>query len=88
MTSYTIEFNDGRTSDGCFDRDSDAQAWVEAVLEQHGCDASEIVSGDWDAAGSNDDGSPLERMLFWADEEASNNDSGANAICQLVRAAR
>lgn len=81
MQSYTIEFNGtGEVSDGQFRNDTEAQLWVELVLEGMGHDADEIVSGDWDADGENDEGNQCWRMLFWANEAA-----GSNAICQLCK---
>jgi hypothetical protein len=82
--SYTIEFNGtGEVSEGSFRNDTEAVLWVESVLEARGCDADEIVSGDWDSDGQNDDGERCERMLFWANEAASENDPGVNAVCKL-----
>ncbi len=82
--SYTIEFNGtGEVSEGFFANDTEAASWVESVLEARGYDADEIVSGDWDADGQNDDGQQCERMLFWSDEASSENDPGVNAVCKL-----
>lgn len=84
MSSYVIEFNGtGEVSEGVFDKDADAISWVESILESHGHNISDIVSGDWDADGENDNGNACERMLFWACEEDSVNDSGAKAVCKL-----
>jgi hypothetical protein len=85
MQSYVIEFEDGGISEGHFENDTQAVAWVESVLEHHGYDPDELVSGDWDADGKNDDGEQCYRMLFWASEEDSENDSGENSICQLCK---
>lgn len=86
MASYTIEFNgSGEVSEGQFNSDTEAQAWVESVLENRGHDADELVSGDWDSAGQNDDGEQCYRMLFWANEADAENDPGVNAICQLCK---
>ena len=86
MSSYTIEFaNSGEVSEGQFSSDAQAQAWVETVLENRGHDASELVSGDWDADGENDEGEQCYRMLYWASESDAENDPGANAICQLCK---
>lgn len=85
MKSYTIEFNgSGEVSEGSFNSDTDAVAWVESVLENRGLDAAETVSGDWDANGESDSGKH-DRMLFWASEADAENDPGANAnaVCQL-----
>ena len=81
---YVIEFNGTcEVSEGCFANDTEAIGWVDSVLEAHGYDSSEIVSGDWDADGENEDGQTCERMLFWADEATSENDPGTNAVCKL-----
>ena len=87
MTSYTIEFNGtGAVSEGQFEDDAAAQAWVESVLEARGYDVDELVNGDdWDANGENDEGEQCWRMLYWANESDAENDAGANAICQLCK---
>ncbi len=82
--TYTIEFNGtGEVSEGVFANDTEATGWVESVLEARGYNTDDVVSGDWDADGHNDEGQECERMLFWADEASSENDSGANAVCKL-----
>ena len=86
MATYTIEVNGtGDVIEGQFRSETDAQSWVESVLEDLGYDANEIVNGDWDANGQNDGGDQCYRMLFWANESESENDSGVNAICQLCK---
>ena len=86
MISYTIEFNGtGEVSEGQFRSDTEAQAWVESVLEARGHDVVALVSGDWDADGENDNGEKCFRMLFWASESDADNDSGENSICQLCK---
>ena len=84
MKNYTIEFTEtGAVSEGSFSCDTDAERWVETVLENAGHDAEEIVSGDWDADGQNEDGQSCERMLFWASDSDAQNDAGQRSICQL-----
>ncbi len=86
MASYTIEFNgSGEVNEGFFADDTEAQLWVESVLEARGYDAEQLVVGEWDANGQNDEGEQCWRMLCWASESESNNDSGANSICQLCK---
>ena len=86
MTSYTIEFNGtGEVSEGQFRNDTEAQAWVESVLESRGYDADDLSTSDWDADGLNDDGQQCYRMLFWSDEKSAQNDSGVKSICQLCK---
>lgn len=84
MKSYTINFNGtGEVSEGFFANDTEAEAWVVSVLEKMGYDADEIVSGDWDANGMEDDGTRFVRMLFWANEATAENDPGVDAVCEL-----
>lgn len=86
MSSYTIEFSStGDVCEGQFSSDTEAQSWVESVLESRGYDADEIVTGDWDADGHNDDGEQCYRMLFWEDGSHAENDPGADSICQLCK---
>ena len=86
MQSYTIEFSGtGEVRDGQFSDDTEAQSWVEAVLEAQGYDADELVAGDWDSDGTTDGGEQCYRMLYWANESDSRNDPGANSICQLCK---
>ena len=61
MKNYTIEFNGtGEVRGGIFANDTDAISWAKHILEARGCDSDEIVSGDWDADGQNDDGQACE----------------------------
>lgn len=84
MKSYTIEFNGtGEVSEGRFNNDIEAQAWVETVLEQRGYDVDELVEGDWDANGTNDDGDQCVRKLYWENDKVAENDPGVRSICQL-----
>ena len=83
MTSYVLNFADGGTSEAHFDNDTAAESWATDTLDYHGYDAEDIVTGDWDANGFNDDNRTCERMLFWANEADSENDPGANAIASL-----
>ena len=86
MNNYTLEFNGtGEVTEGNFSNDTEAQSWVESVLEQRGYDVDELVSGDWDAAGTNDDDQQCYRMLYWASDSDADNDAGANSICQLCK---
>jgi hypothetical protein len=82
MKNYTLEMADGSgRSNGYFANDKDAVAWAVSVLEQHGNDAGEIVVGDWETRNPDSD-----RRLFWSDAKSADNDSGANAIAQLITA--
>lgn len=83
MKSYTLEMADGSgLSEGHFSSDQDAVVWAVSVLEKQGNDAAELVAGDWETR--NPDSL---RKLFWADEESAEDDTGANAIAHLVKAA-
>lgn len=83
MASYVLNFANGGTSEGQFSDDQSARSWAVGTMEHHGFDISEIVTGDWDADGYNDDNRPCERMLIWANDSDAENDAGANAIAQL-----
>lgn len=85
MKSYTFEFQDGDLCEGYFETDADAQAWVESILENRGYDVCDLVEGDWDADGKNDDGEQCYRMLYWATEEDAKDDPGLDAIGQLCK---
>jgi hypothetical protein len=83
MKSYTLEMADGSgLSEGHFSSDRDAVAWAVSVLEQRGNDAAELVTGDWETRNPDS-----VRKLFWANEESAEDDTGANAIAHLVKAA-
>ena len=82
MKSYTLEMADGSgLSEGFFGTDRDAIAWAVSVLEQRGCDAAELVAGDWETRSPDS-----VRQLFWANEATADDDTGANAIAHLVKA--
>ncbi len=85
MKSYTFEFQDGELCEGYFETDADAQAWVESILEHQGYDINDLVEGDWNADGKNDDGEQCYRMLYWATEEDAEDDPGVNSIGQLCK---
>ena len=73
MTSYTIEWTDGRVEDIIADDDRQAVRTAKTII---GIDA---VFGDWDQRQDGD------RMLIWETEAEANNDSGSNAVAQIVR---
>lgn len=83
MASYVLNFSNGAISEGQFDSDTAAESWATDILENHGHNPSEIVTGDWDANGYNDENQACERMLFWANAADAENDPGANAIASL-----
>ncbi len=86
MQSYTIEFaSSGEVSEGQFSSDKAAQSWIESVLEARGYDASDLVCGGWDTAGTNDDGEQCYRKLYWASESDADNDDGSKAVAQLCK---
>lgn len=81
MKSYTLEMADGSgLSEGFFETDSDAITWAVSVLEHRGCDAAELVAGDWETRAPDS-----VRKLFWANERTADDDTGANAIAHLVK---
>jgi hypothetical protein len=83
MKSYTLEMADGSgLSEGFFNSDKDAVAWAVSVLEQRGYERVEMVAGDWETRTPDS-----VRRLFWADEESAEDDTGAKAIANLVKAA-
>jgi hypothetical protein len=51
-------------------------------LEQRGYERVELVAGDWETRNPDS-----VRRLFWADEKSAEDDTGANAIAHLVKAA-
>ncbi len=84
MKSYTINFADsGEVFEGFFDSDFDAIGWAESIFENRGW--TEVVCGDWDTDGQNDDGEQCYRVLFWASEEDAENDCGANSLAELCK---
>jgi hypothetical protein len=86
MKSYVLQFaGSGEVCEGNFGSEVDAILWAESVLGARGYDREEIVTGGWDADGQNDDGEQCHRMLFWADEDAAENDAGAKSIAQLCK---
>ena len=86
MKSYVLEFaGSGEVCEGYFEKDSEAIAFAESVLEARGHEPSKIVRGEWDADGQNDDGEQSYRMLFWANEDDAENDAGAISVAQLCK---
>ena len=81
MKSYTLEMADGSgLSEGFFETDIDAITWAVSVLEHRGCDAAELVTGDWETRSPDS-----VRKLFWANDRTADDDTGANAIAHLVK---
>lgn len=84
MKSYTINFADsGEVCEGFFNSDFEAIGWAESIFEDRGW--TEVVRGDWDADGQNEDGEQCYRVLFWASEEYAENDCGANSFAELCK---
>lgn len=81
MNSYTLEFASGQVYERRLANDDDAITWAQRYMAELG--HYRPVSCEWGADGLNDDDMPCYRMLFWSDDEASDNDSGVNSICQL-----
>jgi len=67
---------------------------ISEICAEDDCDAisqaTELLGGDpvaadqWDADGSDDDGGPMERLLFWENSHYAANDPGQNSIAQLT----
>lgn len=56
----------------------------EAILAAIGILGHDVVAAEqWDSDGSDDDGQPLKRILFWESEEDAQNDDGSRAIAAL-----
>ena len=86
MSSYVLQFSgSGEVCEGHFKQDSEAVAFAESVLEARGYEPSELVRGDWDADGQNDDGEQCYRLLFWENEDDAEDDAGQLAIAQLCK---
>jgi len=84
MTSYTVNFNgSGEVLEHHFDSDVQAVLWITRELATRGYNLEDLDSGGWDSDGVNEEDELCYRMFFWADEDASFDDDGANAICCL-----
>ncbi len=82
--SYVLEIaSGGQTHEFAAADDYDAQQQALATLADLGYDRP-VVAEDWTGDGTNDDGQPCERLLFWADEADAENDPGAASIAQLT----
>jgi hypothetical protein len=83
MTRYTLNMAGGGEVDEFFAA-HDGAAEVEALrmLADRGYPDA-IPADQWDGDGTNDDGQPCERLLFWANADDAENDAGAKAIAQL-----
>ena len=77
MTNYVLNYADGRTHEIVAANDDAAIRTVHTLLGE------EIVLGDWDADGHNDDDEAMERMLIWDNEEDAENDPGVRSIAYL-----
>lgn len=86
MKSYVLEFaGSGEVCEGHFAKDSEAIVFVESQLEARGHNPVDLVRSEWDADGQNDDGEQCYCMLFWANEDDAENDSGEKSIAQLCK---
>jgi hypothetical protein len=78
MKKYILQTADGSERiNGYFDDPRNAAAWAMSILAT--CGTGDIVVGDWETRSPDS-----ERKLFWRDEASADNDSGANAIAQLI----
>jgi hypothetical protein len=83
MQSYTLNVADSGEVDEFFAK-HDGAAEVEArrMLADRGYPDA-IPADQWDGDGTNDDGQPCERLLFWANADDAENDPGAKSIAQI-----
>ncbi len=81
MTSYALEYTDGRVNDIVADSDHEAIAIVLARFDD--MPGSRVISEDWDNAG-NEDGRRRERLLIWESEADAEGDDGSHAIAQIT----
>ena len=72
----------GQTHEFAADNDYDAELQAITILADIGHIAP-TVADDWTGDGYNDDGQLCERLLFWADDDAAENDAGESAIAEL-----
>lgn len=79
MTTYALEYSDGRVTEIVADNDTAAE---QAALARFGEDA--IAADQWDANGFSDDDKPMKRLLIWESEEDAENDDGAHAVAALT----
>jgi hypothetical protein len=75
--TIVIEYADGRVSEYIDEQQARDQ------VEREYPDA--VFADQWDAAGHNDEGEPMERLLVWSCEADAVDDAGAKAVCQLTR---
>jgi hypothetical protein len=75
--SVVVEMADGRVEE-CVN-EQEAREFVERQF------GDVVYCDQWDANGFNDDNQQMERLLFWADDTAAENDAGANALGYLSR---
>jgi len=58
--------------------------WMaEEVLEHRGFDAENLVVGEWEDYGLDENGDSVERLLIWDSERDAENDSGEKSLCAL-----
>lgn len=82
--SYVLEIaSGGQTHEFAADNDYDAEQQALATLADLGYD-DPVAADDWTGDGTNDDGQPCERLLFWASEADAENDPGTKGIAQLT----
>lgn len=81
---YRLQFSDGRHEVEGFGSERDAVAWARARLVANGHDIDTIIRSDWATDGQDDDGTDIDRVLFWASESDATNDDGSRAIAKLV----
>lgn len=86
MKNYVLEIaGSGEVCEGHFETEGEAILFAESVLETRGHNPNNLVRGEWDADGQNDDGEQCYRILFWANEDDAENDAGEKSIAQLCK---
>lgn len=72
MTSYTLEYTDGRVNDIVADNDREAIQFAMDLFEDG------VHAEEWD---QRQDG---RRMLIWENEGDADDDDGSNAVAHIV----
>jgi len=71
--NYTLTLADGRSFTSFYDSPVEA---VRESLQLLAASNEQVYVGDWD---------PNDKLLFWPDEESSQDDPGAKAIAKLEK---
>jgi len=77
MTSYTLEYADGRVNDIVADSDNEA---VQYAMDRF--DEGSLHNHEWDTYGPCGDNG--RRMLIWENETEAYGDDGSHAVAMVV----